>query len=94
MRIQMFSTAAAILALSAFSAQAEDFTSGKVKMYDPNSQIVTLESGRSFILNPNYHPDIRPGDDVVIAWQSNLKGNFYVDYVGPATTAVQGLKNM
>ncbi|PRD43880.1 hypothetical protein C5748_08480 [Phyllobacterium phragmitis] len=91
MRIHIFSAAAAILALSAYSAQAEDFAFGKVKMYDRNSQVVTLDSGSSFILNPSYHPDIRPGDAVVIAWQDNLNGNFYADYVGPATTMMQNM---
>ncbi|WP_153020285.1 hypothetical protein [Paramesorhizobium deserti] len=89
MRIQIISAAATILALSAYSAQAEDFAFGKVKMYDQSSQMVTLDSGSSFILRPGQNPDIRPGDEVVIGWQSNLNGDFYVDYIGPAKTMMR-----
>ncbi|WP_407865773.1 hypothetical protein [Phyllobacterium phragmitis] len=94
MRIQVLSAVAALLALSVYSAQAEDFAFGKVKMYDPNSHMVTLDNGSSFILRPGQNPDIHPGEAVVIGWQSNLNGDFYVDYIGPATTVAEGLKKI
>ncbi|WP_147272172.1 hypothetical protein [Phyllobacterium salinisoli] len=91
MRIQILATAAAVLCLSAYSAQAEDFTYGKVKMYDPDSRVVTLDSGASFILNPDFHPNIRPGEAVVVDWQDNVNGDSYADYVGPTATMAQDL---
>jgi hypothetical protein len=83
MGMKILSAAAIVLTLSAYGAQAEDFTQGKVKTFDPNTEMVTLTDGASFALRPGEHPAIQTGEPVVVASDSNYYGTHYADVVAP-----------
>ncbi len=85
MRYHLMAAIAAGVSLFSFAAHAEDFTKGTLKSYDRASQVVTLTNGQSFELYPPYHPNVRPGERVVVDWQSNLNGDDHADFVGPAS---------
>ncbi|MBB4092364.1 hypothetical protein HGG72_19165 [Ochrobactrum pecoris] len=85
MRYHLMAAIAAGVSLFSFAAHAEDFTMGTLKSYDQASHVITLADGQSFELYPPYHPNVRPGEKVIVDWQSNLNGDDHADYVGPAS---------
>ncbi|WP_420961417.1 hypothetical protein [Brucella sp. IR073] len=91
MGMKILSAATIILALSAYGAQAEQFTQGTVKSYDPNAETITLDNGSTFALRPGDHPAVQKGEPVVVASDDNYNGTHYADDVSPATSAPAGM---
>lgn len=69
MHTRILAVSALVLSLASGSALAAEVMSGKVESYDPESRVMVLDTGESFVLAPAVETEnLDEGDEVMVSF--------------------------